>query len=210
MDYSHTDRLEGFRTLYMTLAGEQKDFYEAKEQWESVSEGLDEVYFWTALEDLYQNNLVDIDGFQLSGSTDLNLQDLSVREYEALNRVRVPREWKLESNTIDVFTDHFKRHDDPDPDDYNLGRPRSSLEIRRSIDKGEKSIEYLLENDSEEEEASLRLEVEFNMPSFSPEVEKVFLGYADNYLNKLERQEVKPLMKRDDPKSDDGQKSAAL
>ncbi len=210
MEYSHSGRLEGFRNLYMALADERKDLYSVKEQWESVSEDLDEVYFWTAVEDMYQNELLDVDGLHLSGSNEFELADFSVDSYEELNRVRVPREWKIDSQDIEVFTDHFERHDKPDSTDYSIGNPKSSLEINREIDKGDKSIKYLLENNNEEKEASLRLEVEFNIPDFSPEVEDVFLKYASNYLSKLERQEVNTLKKRAGRETSEGQKSTAI
>lgn len=207
MEYSHSDRLEGFKLLYMTLADEQKDFYNAKEQWESVSDDLDEAYFWTALEDMYQNNLIDFNGLQISGSNGFELNDFSVEDYDGLNKVRVPREWDLDSDGIEVFTDHFKRHDQPSSTDYTIGSSRSRLEVSRDVEKGDKSIKYMLENDTEKEETSLRLEVEFNVPAFSPEIEDVFLQYAENYLNKLERQEVNTLRRRATNTSGKDQKS---
>jgi len=210
MEYSHSDRLKGFRLLYMTLADEQKDFYTAKDQWDSVSDDLDEAYFWTALEDMHQNDLLEVDGLQISGSNEFNLESFSVEEYEEWNKIRVPREWDLDENGIEVFTDHFKRHDQPDPKDYTLGSSRSQLEVNRDVKKGGKSIEYLLENDTEQEEASLRLEVEFNIPELSPEIEDVFIEYAENYLNKLERHEVNTLRRRAEEKSGNNQESAAV
>lgn len=210
MDYSHSDRLEGFRLLYMTLADKQKDVYDAKDQWESLSDDLDETYFWTALEDMYQNDLIDVSGLQLSGSNDFELDDFLAEDYDGLNKVRVPREWDLDSEGIEVFTDHFKRHDQPSSTEYTLGSSRSRLEVNRDVEKGDKSIEYMLENDTEKEETSLRLEVEFSIPSLSAEVEDVFLEYAENYLNKLERQEVNKLKKRAETESEIGQKSTAV
>jgi hypothetical protein len=208
MEYSHSDRLEGFRLLYMTLADEQKDFYNAKDQWESVSDGLDEAYFWTAVEDMYQNDLLQVNELQLSGSNEFKLASFSVEDYNELNKIRVHREWDLDENSIEVFSDHFKRHDQPDPDDYTLGSSKCRLEVDRNIEKGDKTLEYLLENDTKQEEASLRLEVEFNVPAFSPEIEEVFLKYAENYLNKIERQEVNTLRRRPEKKSVKSQKSA--
>lgn len=209
MDYSHSDRLEGFRLLYMTLADQQKYLYDAKEQWESVSDGLDETYFWTALEDMYQNELVEVNGLQIFGSNEFELNEFSIENYE-LNNVSVPREWDLESDGVQVFTDHFRRHDQPDDSNYNLGSSKSSLEVHRDVEKGDKSIEYLLENDTEREETSLRLEVGFNVPDFSPEIEDLFSRYAENYLNKLERHEVDTLRKRAESKSGKSRKSAAI
>ena len=196
MVYSHSDRLEGFRMLYMTLADEQKGLYDTKDQWESLSEDLDDVYFWTALEDMYQNDLIEVDGIQISGSNDLELTNLSIENYEELDKIRVPREWDLDSDNIGVFTDHFKRHDQPEPEDYSLGSSVSQLEISRHVEKGDKSIEYMLENNTDREEASLRLEVEFKVPDFSPEIRRIFSKYAGNYLNKIERQEVNTLRER--------------
>ena len=196
MVYSHSDRLEGFRMLYMTLADEQKGLYDTKDQWESLSEDLDDVYFWTALEDMYQNDLLEVDGLKISGSTDLELTNFSIENYEELDKIRIPREWDLDSDNIEVFTDHFKRHDQPEPEDYSLGSSVSQLEISRHVEKGDKSIEYMLENNTDRDEASLRLEVEFNVPDFSPEIRKVFSRYAGNYLNKIERQEVNTLRER--------------
>lgn len=196
MVYSHSDRLEGFRMLYMTLADEQKGLYDTKDQWESLSEDLDDVYFWTALEDMYQNDLLEVDGLKISGSTDLELTNFSIENYEELDKIRIPREWDLDSDNIEVFTDHFKRHDQPEPEDYSLGSSVSQLEISRHVEKGDKSIEYMLENNTDRDEASLRLEVEFKVPDFSPEIRRIFSKYAGNYLNKIERQEVNTLRER--------------
>ena len=204
------DRLKGFRKLYMTLADEQKDLYTVKDQWESLSEGLDEVYFWTALEDMHQNELLEVEGLRMNGSNDFELGNFSVDDYDNLNSVRVLREWDLNREGIEVFTDHFKRHDQLDDDSYKLGSSKSSLEVNRDIEKGDKSIEYLLENDNEEGKASLKLEVEFNVPDFSPEIEGVFFKYANNYLNRLERQEVNKLRKRAETETETDQKSAAV
>jgi len=166
MEYSHSDRLEGFRNLYMTVVGETKSLYEAKEQWEFISDNLDDSYFWTALEDMYQNELVELNNFEISSSGEFDPDNFCMEEYDELNRVRVPKEWDLEAENISVFTDHFERHDQPGSDDYDLGYPICSLEVKRRIHKGDKSIEYLLQNDSESGEASLKLEVGFNIPNF--------------------------------------------
>lgn len=196
MDYSHLDRLEGFKNLYVALAGQETGLYDAKDRWESVSEDLDEKYFWTALEDLYQNNVIEVEGFDIYCEDRLELSDISIDETLDFENTSLPREWSIDKEGVSVFTDHFERHDSPASDSYQLGDPVSSLEVNRRVEKGDKNIGYLLENDNKEDEAALKLEVEFTVPEFSPEIDSLFIRYADNYVGKIERQEVRTLMSR--------------
>lgn len=190
MDYSHEDRLEALRSLYAVISDGEKDFYDAKEGWAAVTEDVPEEYFWMALEDSYRNDMLDIESGTLEPRS-FELSDFDIKDQE-WQEVTVSEAENMKSEKAPVYTEHFRRHDEPE---FELGYPVSEMYVTRDVEKGAKEVSYTAKNNSDND-LWIRLDVSFKVPEFSPEVERLFDRYADDYLGKIWSDEMEKLNER--------------
>ena len=189
MEYSHEDRLEAIRNLYNAVY-EKRDFYDAKKVWEILSQDTHESYFWMALDDLYRNDLVDIENdFLEARESDLKDFELSEQGWykEEFSRTTADAPWRAP-----VYTGHFRKHDDPD---FELSYLKSKMRVERDVEKGDKKIVYTAQNGLDDE-LWIKLDVEFTVPDLSPEVEELFDSYAEDYMNRIWADEIETLTQR--------------
>lgn len=191
MDYSHTDRLKSLKNLYAASTGGQKNLYDVKDIWEELGGDVEESYFWMALDDSYRNGMVEITGSNID-SKDFDLEDLELLD-QRWHKYEQSRGTTPKSDSVPVYTQHFRKHDEPD---FDLGDPVSEMEAVREIEKGEKRIVYRARNDLEGYFV-FELGIEFTAPeNLSPEVEELFNFYTDRYLNKIWSDEIEELERR--------------